>query len=396
MKKKYCTKCNTELGSDVKFCPECGSAVQEISPNKTHKKPARKNNKKLIIIITSIVLGLIIVGLVLFFLIDSVGMQKKASNSKSIVTPNVGNTQISYDLGNLSCNLIVGAQSVYKNDNLFYIADDGIYRTDNFADELKKDDAKKIADGKFACLNFKDEDIYCINQKDDSIVKLTNVIEGNATKFETCFSNDLQNFKIRNLVRAYDNLYFSRDDGQTYVFSGLKIDGKQIIPEIMKGEGTCPWLYASENSLKICNNSSSGWQIYEASIDSHTLPKMEKSISSTGVLKDIAFGDDKVYTLEQSSSSNSSKILISDKSGGRQEINLDCKVSKMLLSNQAMFLYSEKSGFLWFNTDTSMTHEINNNQFKTEKVDSININNNKFCALYKDGSIASVVINTLS
>lgn len=43
-----------------------------------------------------------------------------------------------------------------------------------------------------------------------------------------------------------------------------------------------------------------------------------------------------------------------------------------------------------------MTHDINSDNFKDEKVRTVNINNGRFCVLYFDDSIVTIDINSLN
>ena len=69
MGNKYCKNCNMVLNADVKFCPQCGGAVEKLKRknNSSQAGPKFLMDKKKLIIIGSIVLGVIIVKIATWF-----------------------------------------------------------------------------------------------------------------------------------------------------------------------------------------------------------------------------------------------------------------------------------------------------------------------------------------
>lgn len=152
----------------------------------------------------------------------------------------------------------------------------------------------------------------------------------------------------------------------------------------------------NESTLRVCVSSASGWTAFKGNIDGNKTAGLEKYCSGSGTPTSVAFYEDKVYTLSAGASSNSSSITINDAGGNRSDVSLDCSAEKILLSGETVFVQCSNDHFIWFNTDTNMSHDVENKNFKDVSVKTINVNNGKFCVLYSDDSIVLSDISSLN
>ena len=100
--------------------------------------------------------------------------------------------------------------------------------------------------------------------------------------------------------------------------------------------------------------------------------------------------------MNSGTSSNLSNISVNEVGGNRSDISLDCAATKILLSGETVFVQCGNDHFIWFNTDTNMSHDILNDDFKDSSVKTINVNNGKFCVLYSDNSVVLSDIASLN
>lgn len=154
-------------------------------------------------------------------------------------------------------------------------------------------------------------------------------------------------------------------------------------------------MYLSEYTIRLCVDNAGSWTAYKGEIDGNKTSGINKYCSGSGSPKCVAFDEDKVYTLFASTSGKAT-IVVSDEAGNSRDISLEKSVDRILLSGESVFFEGENNYFGWFNTDTNMTHDINSDNFKDEKVRTVNINNGRFCVLYFDDSIVTIDINSLN
>lgn len=398
MDKKFCTKCGQELSEDAKFCPECGFNVQAISSTikdkNKKKKSEKKFNWKLLIIILAIIFVLGIVAVVVFALLSSSNLQDSVKTSKNTIAVKIGNTEVSDNIGNLPGNIAAGALSVYKNDTLFFAADDGIYKTDQITDLIEKKNCSKVIDGSFTYLNIHDNNLFCIDNKNNAIVKFLNVFDEDKPKKEIFYQGNEQS-KILEIGISNNYIFCVLSLENSFTVATIKCDNSSSVGEVFTSSGNRAWLKVSDNSIIFCLSDSSSWTAWNIDMSSGQPSKAVKLTSGNGQPVDMAFSDSKIYCAEKTSSDSSGKIIVLDNSGSRQEINLDCKISKLLLCGETVFAHSSKKKFIWFNTDTSMSHDIENEDFDDSEIACINLNHEYFCVLYKNGKIVTTDVNKL-
>lgn len=155
-------------------------------------------------------------------------------------------------------------------------------------------------------------------------------------------------------------------------------------------------MFLNDSTLRVCVSGASGWTAYKGNIDGNKTAGLEKYCSGTGSPISVAFYENKVYVLSAGTSSNSSSISVSDAGGNRSDVNLDCAAKKILLSGETVFAQCANDHYIWFNINTNMSHDIDNNDFKDVSVKTINVNNGKFCVLYSDDSVVLSDIASLN
>lgn len=195
MKQNFCTNCNVKLDKEVKFCPHCGNKTILVKKQKSNKnsdfsiKDLIKNKK--FIIIASIVLGLVIVGIVVFSIFQTLNLNSNANVQKNTVYADANSTYDSSKIGNLSGNICAGAKSVFADSKLYFANDKGLFVTDNFdVDEIKSENCTQIEKGKFSSLNFFNECLYCIDEKNNSIIKVTGLGNEDEPYVETVYQEN--------------------------------------------------------------------------------------------------------------------------------------------------------------------------------------------------------------
>lgn len=114
-------------------------------------------------------------------------------------------------------------------------------------------------------------------------------------------------------------------------------------------------------------------------------------------MQSIGFAEEKAVALNKSDASlNRSNIVISDSTGNSTTASLECSANKILASGNCVFVQSDNSHLLWFNTDTNMTHDIYIDNQNNNNIVSMNINAGKLCVFYSNGNIALKDINSLT
>lgn len=391
MAKKYCNNCTLILNSEVRFCPECGGAVKKYKENRQLSN-ILSVNKKNFFIIGAILILLIIIAIVVFAIFENIHLKNNAQNSKSNVF-NKGHVElISENLGNLPCNICAQAYTVNDGTNIYFAGNDGIYKSNFNSKEINKEDSKKIADGKFSSLNYYDGNIFCIKSDDNSIYRISDISNEDKNPYVDKIYNSDPGFILSCFAINSDNIYVLSENSGKFYLTSTNMRSKNKINDVWNGEGTKAWMFLNESTFRLCVLNAGEWNAYKGDIDGNKTSGLTKYCSGSSNPVSVAFLEDKVYTLG-SSSSNFSTITINEAGGNRNDITLDCKAKKLLLSGETVFVECDSEHFLWFNTDTNMSHDINNSSFKNEEVKTININNWKFCVLYNDGSM---VFNDLS
>lgn len=399
MTKKYCINCNLVLDEEVKFCPECGGQVQKYKKSKSKKPYDSKKpfNKKRLIVILLIILGIIVVAIVAFAIIQNIMLKNNASSAKSSVNNKAGVETFSENIGNLSGNIAADAYSVTDGNYLYYVGQDGIYKSNNFNDkEINKDNSKKIADGKFSSLNYYGEKIICIRNDDNSIYKLSDLNDEDKQPYVDNIYTAEPGFTFKSVAINSDNIYVLSESSGNFYITSTNMRSKNKINDVWSGAGTQAWMYLSEFTLRVCVASSSGWEAYKGDIDGNKTSGLSKYCSGSGNPTSVGFYDDKIYLLHSGTSLNSSSISVYESGGNRNAINLDCSAKKLLLSGETVFIQSSNDRFIWFNVDTNMSHDIDNKLYKDIDVNSININKGKFCVIYSDNSVVLSDIASLN
>lgn len=399
MDNKYCTKCGLELPEKVKFCPNCGASISDYKNNISEKKQPPKTTKnristKSIIVVGVIVLILIIAAIVAFSIINSVNLQNDANSAKSNINVKISHSNYSDNLGNFDGNICAGSLSVAHNNNLYFCADDGIYKKDNFgADNFTKENSIKVTEGKYSSLNYINDILYAININNNKVVKISQKNNNEFTEqnlFTPSETYTLQTFGIFS-----DKVCVLSKMDSHYRLSSISLKSDAVESLIYECESINAWMNLSENNLRLCVASSGGWYAYSWDIDGDKVSKETLFAQGTSSISSVAFSTSKIYVVEKSTSDNQ-KIVVLDKSGNRQDINPNCKIIKLLKIDDTVFIQSSNKDFSWFNTDSNMVHKMDNSAFFDEKLSTINYNNNCFCVVYEKGKVISLDIKTLS
>lgn len=261
MANKYCKNCNMVLNADVKFCPECGGAVEKLKKRQAPQQSGNKFSvdKKKLIIIGSIVIGVIVVGIVLFAIIQNFVLKNSANNAKNNINNKAEIETVSKNIGNLACNIAVGANTVSDGEHLYFAGSDGIYESDSLGEnKIDKDNCKKIAEGKFTSLNYYDGNILCIKTEENSIYKLSDLNNGDKLPYiDMIYSADpgvtLLNFAINS-----DNIYTLSNGSGNFYLTSTNLRSKGKINDVWHGEGSNAWMYLNDSTLRLCVANSSG------------------------------------------------------------------------------------------------------------------------------------------
>lgn len=235
MANKYCKKCNLVLNSDVKFCPECGGAVEKLKRknNSSQSGPKFLMDKKKLIIIGSIVLGVIIVGIVAFAIIQNFVLKNNASNAKNNVNNKAEIEIVSENIGNLACNVCAQAYTVNDGEHIYFAGNDGIYKTENLnGTNHNKDNSKKIADGKFCSLNYFDGNIFCIKTDDNSVYKLSGLNDGDKLPYIDKIYTADSGFTLMNIAINSENIYTLSNASGTYYLTSTNLRSKSKINDV--------------------------------------------------------------------------------------------------------------------------------------------------------------------
>ena len=241
MANKYCKNCNMVLNADVKFCPQCGGAVDKLKRKNMPKQAGQnsKFNKKKLIIIGSIVIGVIIVGIVAFAIIQNFVLKNNANNAKNNINNKAEVETISENIGNLACNISAQAYTVNDGEHLYFAGNDGIYETNNLdGTKHDKESTKKIADGKFTSLNYYDGNIFCIKTDDNSVYKLSGLNDGDKLPYiDKIYSADA-GFTLSSFAINSDNIYTLSSSSGSYYLTSTNLRSKGKINEVWHGEGS--------------------------------------------------------------------------------------------------------------------------------------------------------------
>lgn len=235
MANKYCKKCNMVLNSDVKFCPECGGAVEKLKKRNDPTKSSSKFSfdKKKLIIIGLIAVGVIIVAIVAFAIIQNLVLKNNANNAKNNVNNKAEIEIVSENIGNLACNICAEAYTVNDGEHIYFAANDGIYKSKNL-DEAKydKDNSKKIADGKFTALNYFDGNIFCIKTDDNSVYKLSDLNNGDKLPYIDKIYTADSGFTLVNTAINSENIYTLSNASGTYYLTSTNLRSKSKINDV--------------------------------------------------------------------------------------------------------------------------------------------------------------------
>lgn len=235
MANKYCKNCKMVLNSEVKFCPECGGAVEKLKKKNDPSKSNSKSsfNKKKLIIIGSIVIGVIIIGIVAFAVIQNFVLKDSANKSKNNINNKAEIETISENIGNLACNVCAQAYTVNDGEHIYFAGNDGIYKTENLnGTNHNKDNSKKIADGKFSALNYFDENIFCIKTDDNSVYKLSGLNDGDKLPYiDKIYTSD-PGFILMNIAINSENIYTLSNASGTYYLTSTNLRSRSKINDV--------------------------------------------------------------------------------------------------------------------------------------------------------------------
>ena len=327
---------------------------------------------------------------------QNLSLKNNANNAKNTVSTKSNMESTSKNIGNLPGNLSAGAFSVFDGDSLFYAGKDGIYKCPiSESSEISSENSKKIADGRFSSLNYFNENLYCINMADNCVYKLSDLNNESGNPYiDKIYTSDA-GFELKCIGINSDNVYVLSKYADSYVLKSANLRIKNKVNDVWSGSATNAWMYLNDSTLRLCVANSSSWEALKGDIDGNKTSGLIKYCSGAGSPASVAFEEDKIFVLNSSRSQNSSSISVCDSGGGRSDINLNSPAKSMLLSGQTVFVESDNQHFLWFNTDTNMTHDIDGD-FKNCEVRAININDGKFCVIYADDTVLFSDIDSLN
>lgn len=325
---KRCANCGENIKAKANFCPFCGAeCLQTIHAKRDYKK---------ILTIACIVLLALIVVFVAYTIINSLLLQNDATNSKLTMGLELSGQVVNgkdSDMGNLTENIMTGGYILDVHGNLYSARTDGLYCN---TDMIKKGSFKGISEYK--------HDIYCIDIRNNTIVKFKDEIE-EFYKFD-------KSKKITNLSIYKDNLYIVCIANKNVEFIRISLANKEysLLGTFI---GSKCWMNIDKDFVRLCVVDGSTWNVKQTHLDGDI--NFEESMRGSNNITHVGFIDSSIIIAEK----GTSNIFQLDASGNRREIQLRLDpITNMIISGHTIVICTKANKYYWFNNDVAITHEI--------------------------------------